>query len=190
MTTWDDPGGKVAASVDEVKNNRHRGNVSARTASRTFYVSRDDQESFHWVSDLGAGVGTTGGIAFSLENDSSTKNLFIEEIVLVSDTISAWGIYRTLVSDTPAGTTITSVNLNANGPDTSDSKAFGNALVTGISNTITSKLDTLRSGANSELKIDYFGGLILGRGDGINVQMAGPTVGSGVVAIGVHGHFE
>jgi hypothetical protein len=185
-----DPGSGRGMSVNEGKGGQHRGNVSSRSSKRTFYVSRDEQLSYHWTSDLGSGVGTTGGICISVENDSSTKNLFIEEITMVSDTVSGWHIYKTLVADTPAGTTLASVNLNATGPDASDSKAFGNALVTGITNTITSQLDSLRSQANSELVVDYGGACILGRGDGINVQLTGPTVGAGIVAVNIHGHFE
>lgn len=186
----EDPRNGNAMSVSKVKNGNNRGNISSRTASRAFYISRDNESSYHWVSTLVSGVGTVGGVVISLVNDSSDKNLYIDDITMGSDTALTWNIYKKLNANTPAGTTVTSINLNAKGSDSSDSKCFGNALVTGISNTSTSKYITRRNIANSSDEVSFQGAMIFGRGDGLNIELSGNTVGSGIIDVAIHGHFE
>jgi hypothetical protein len=175
-------------SVDRENNGRHRGNVSARSASRGFYISRDDKLSFNWTS---AFDGTTGGIYFSIQNKSSIYNLYIEDIHLSSLTNCSWDFYFTQKGDVPAGTTLGVLNLNREGPDDADFAAFGNAAVTGITNTTTSRFIRFQTKDHDDVESNFGGALILGRNDGMNIEIAGATLGgaSGLF-ITVHGHYE
>lgn len=160
-----------------------RLNVSAKANPRDFYVSRDLGKLFHYVSSYDA---TTGAVVFSLENDSATDQCYIGHIQFSALTNCAFDIYQTLDADTPAGTTMTGVNMNMASSNVAEGKAFGNAAVTGITNTTTSKIAHVKCSAYSDAEIDFEDTLILGRGDGINIQLTG----NGVFNVAIDAHWE
>lgn len=188
MTEWNDPASGKGASVSNETDGRHRGNVSSRSSGRPFYVSRDSKQSFHWTSTYDS---TVGAVCFSIQNISTTKDLYIEEIHVSALTNCGWDFYLKETGDTPAGTTLASFNLNRFGVDSSDIAAFGNAAVTGITNTTTGRFLNLRSGPNEHVSHLFDGGLILGRNDSFNIQIAGLTAGgSAAHFVTCHGVFE
>ena len=160
-----------------------RQNVSAKSNPRDFYISRDLGKVYNFVSSFDA---TTGAILISLENDSATDDLYIGGIIGSCLTTCSFDIFFTESGDTPAGTTIAGVNLNATSPNTADVKAFGNAAVTGISNTTTSKALTIKAEPYRDAEYDFGDSLILGRGDGINVALTG----NGTVDVTIRCHWE
>lgn len=185
---WNDPETGIGASVDPgIRGSDTRGNVSARTTHREYYVSRDEKSLFHHVSSYNA---TSGAVVISVENSSSNKDYYLGDINFSCNTNCTWKVFKTLVADTPAGTTLASVNMNSKGSDNADIIAFGNAAVTGVVNTITALVGIYRSGAFSDEDHDFKSALILGRGEGINVEIAGATLGSCSLDVTIDGYLQ
>ena len=161
----------------------YRQNVSSKSNPRDFYISRDAGKVFHYVSSFDA---TTGSIVFSLENDSATDDCYIGGINFSALTNCSFDIYQTLDGQTPTGTTLTGANLNMGSSNEASAKSFGNAAVTGITNTTTSKIFTAKCSAYNDRRIDLNDALILTRGNGINIALTG----NGTIDVSVNVHFE
>lgn len=161
-----------------------RGNVSAKTAPRIMYASRDDGLGYVAVFD---GITAAAGehVAY-LKNISSTSNLFVEDIFAGGVENIKWKVFS--CSGTAAAgeiVTPTSLNLSKNIPADVIAMA-GNVAITGL--TTLAKLGTGRSTANSGSERPYHNSLILGPGNAIVVEYDTGT--SGLCELHIDFHFE
>ena len=139
MAVLENPSDGLKATVGRSE----RLNVSSSSNPRDYYASRDDGKLFNFVSGFDA---TTGNICISIENDSATDDLYLGYARISCVTNCSFDFYFTEAGDTPAGTTLTAVNMNAKSPKPAEVKSFGNAAVTGITNTTTGKFLHTKTG--------------------------------------------
>ncbi len=142
-----------------------RLNVSARAAPRNFYVSRDDGQVYTVISEDGSAVANEETIY--LQNISSTKNLFIDNIIISPDTASSWRI-KFVTGTAAGGSVLTAVNLNKTSSNAADVTARGDGSITGL--TDDGDLGIIRVGANDTGKLNLEAALILGQNDAIAVE--------------------
>ena len=161
-----------------------RGNVSSKSAHRSYYVSRDDGQAFNSVFDEITSV--SGDYTAYIKNTSVTRNLFIGSIEFHSVENAKWKIWS--VSGTAAsGELITPTNLNLISGRPSETIAMsGNVSITGLTN--IAQLGSHRSQALSESHMDFGGALILGPGDAIAIELDAAV--SGLVSHDVFFWFE
>jgi len=177
MFIEDGKGKNGKASVSAVQ----RLNVSAKTAPRIFYVARDDERSFTWISSYSA---TSGDTVMYIKNTDTDRSLIIHYVSVGGANNSKYELYS--ASGTPAGTTITPTNLNLASRKEANSTQYGNAAVTGVST--VNKLYTKRVLANQSEPIQGIAqALILGFGDAIAITYTGST---GEMDVEVTGYFE
>ena len=156
------------ASVSE----SNRLNVSAKTNPRTFYVSRNDGLSF--IADSVDTSADAGDYVLYLKNTSSTKLLYIKEVVMHSVNAAFWKIWQ--VSGTASGTTVTATNLNLSSSLVSETTIVGDGAVSGL--TTVNLLGAQRNGAVGCSGIEYEDALILGPNDAIAVEYDTGTTGA------------
>jgi len=159
--------GDMSVSVSQ------RGNVSAKTRDRTFYVSRDDEQAFNAVMPSFNGV--AGNYVFYIKNTSSTKNLFLNSLEYHSVEAVKWKVYQ--VTGTAAGgTVITPSNLNLGSGRTAEASCMGGgATITGL--TLGNQIGTHRTQALGEAGMDFGEGLILAPNTAIMVEYNTGTTG-------------
>jgi hypothetical protein len=175
----DDGAGRgFSSSVSE----SNRLNVSAKTAERPYYVSRDDKLAFIATSIDATSV--AGEYPFYLKNTSTTRNLFLWEIHM--GTVEAVLFKMWEVSGTATGTEIFPVNLNLGAGLTAEASAFGNAAVGGL--TAVNLLHLGRTSALGEVEMEFFGALILAPQDAIAIEYDTGT--TGVVDVTAEFHYE
>lgn len=177
MYIEDGKGKNGAASVSAVQ----RLNVSAKTAPRIFYITRDEERSFSWVSEYSA---TSGDTVLFVKNNDTDRNLIVHYLSVGGANAGKYEFFT--ATGTPAGTIITPTNLNVSSRKEASSIQYGNAAVTGVSS--ISKLYTKRIPAGqTEPIIGIAQSVILGFGDAIMVTYTGST---GEVDVELTGYFE
>jgi len=150
-----------------------RGNVSAKTATRQFYASRDDGLAYNVVYD--PMTVAAGEYSAYLKNTSTTRNMFIADIEFHAVENVKWKIWN--VSGTAAsGTTITATELNLSKGITAEASAMhGDTTITGL--TQIAQVGSHRSQALSDSGMNFGGALILGPGDAIAIEYDTGTTG-------------
>lgn len=157
----DGKGRGTTAAVNSV----NRLDVSSRTAPRDFYISRDDGQVYTVISEDGTAVANEETIY--LQNTSTTKNLFIDDIIISPDTASSWRIK--FVTGTAAGSSVlTSINLNKTSSNAAEVSARGDGAITSL--TDDGDIAMIRVGANDTGEIRLEEALILGQNDAIAVE--------------------
>lgn len=167
----DGKGSGRKASVSYVQ----RLNVSAKTATRFFYASRDFGQAYNLAFD-GSATTAAGDYSLYIKNDSTTENLFISTIEFHSVENTKWKIWQ--VTGTAAGgTTETPKDLNLAKSIPSATTAMSNSggSITGL--TTAGLIGTHRNTALGDSEMDFQGALILGPGDAIAVEMDVGTTG-------------
>ena len=169
MKIEDGKGKNGDASVSTVQ----RLNVSAKTAPRYFYASRDFGLAFNAVFD-NLTVAATEYSAY-LKNDSSTRNLFVARIEFHSVEAVKWKIWE--VSGTAAaGEVVTPSNFNlASGIPAEATAMSGDTAITGL--TTIKQVGSHRSEALSDSGMDFEGALVLGPGKAIAIEYDTGTTG-------------
>lgn len=159
--------GDMSVSVSQ------RGNVSAKTGRRKFYVSRDDGRVFNAVYDpINAAA---GDYTAYLKNTSTSRNLYISVIEFHSAEATAWRIWS-VTGTAASGETVTPSNLNLSSNLPSESIAMaGNTPITGL--TTVAQIGTHRSPALGDSEMDFEGALILGPSDAIAIELESGTTG-------------
>jgi hypothetical protein len=153
-----------------------RLNVSSRTDSRGYYISRDQEQAYSLVFDFQSATATE--IGFYLKNISTSHHIVISAIGVNSTEDSKIRLVN--VSGTPAaGTAITPSNMNVSSSNAASTTAFeGASAATGITGlSVTSQIDRLRilSGGHQEFRLDDR--LRLGQNDAIALQYFEGTTG-------------
>jgi hypothetical protein len=161
-----------------------RGNVSAKTKNRLFYVSRDDGLAFNAV--MPTMNAAAGNYVFYIKNTSSTRNLMLNHIEYHSAEAATWRVWE--VSGTAAGATaITPSNLNlGSGIPAEVSCMGGGSTITGL--TIGPQLGSHRTSLTGEGGMDFGGGLILTPNKAIMIEYEAGT--TGLIEIDCIFHFE
>jgi len=167
--------GAVAAITSD-----NRIQVEAKTSTRDFFISRDDEQSYHVVSEDGTAVANEETIY--IQNTSSTKDLFIDHILFSTDTANKFRLKY--VTGTASGTTITSVNLNKTSSNAAAATTLGNTTVTGT--TDDGDIAIIRVAADDTGEMEFSDKLILGQNDAIAVE----TEANAAVEITIDFHFE
>jgi len=157
-----------------------RGNVSAKSNPRIYYVSREDGQAFTWHSSYSA---TTGDHVVHVKNTSQTRNLVISKILFSGVEAGKYTVES--VTGTAAGTTITGSHMNRSKVREADCDSFGNAAVTGLSSEDTFAAMRVLAGASGAGSSNN--ALILGVTGQIAVKYEGTT---GIVDVTIFGYFE
>ena len=161
-----------------------RGNVSAKTAPRIMYASRDDGLGYAVIYD---GITASAGdyIAY-LKNTSSTRNMFISDLTASGVENIKWKLWvATGTAASGAEVTPSGLNLSKNIPAEAEAMS-GDTTITGL--TLGDQLATGRSGANGGAEQVFHNALILGPGDAIVLEYNTGT--TGLCEATMHFHFE
>ena len=109
MPTFNDPNGQPATV--QLFGGKGRLNMDSRSATRAYYLSRDDAQAYSWVNatyDYAA-----GDTILLVKNTNTTKVLVVEAVLVSGDTATEVIVHRpTTAVATPTGTAVTGVNLN------------------------------------------------------------------------------
>jgi len=154
--------------------------VESSSSERDFFVSKDDGQAYHLVSEDGTAVANEETIY--LQNTSTDKNLFIDHINIATDTANKFRLKY--VTGTAAGTIITAINLNKTSSNAAASNAFGNTTVTGLSD--DGDIVIIRVGADDTGEMEFADKLILGQNDAVAVE----TEVNAAVEMTIDFHFE
>jgi len=171
-------------SGDMSVSSTQRGNVSAKTAPRIMYSSRDDGLGFTAVYD---GITAAAGdyVAY-LKNSSSTRNLFVSDVSAGGVENIKWKLW-VVTGTAAAGETVTPTGLNLSKSIPAEAAAMaGNTTITGL--TPGAQLASGRSGANSGAEVHFHDSLILGPNNAIVVEYDTGT--AGICELVIHFHYE
>ncbi len=174
---------------ENIGSKENRLNVSARSAKRFYYVSRDNGDAYAMVSGDFIPITTTAtehGI-LHIKNTSTTKKLYIENVRTCGTVLQKWKLYV----DGNAGTLITGAvaggktNLNRTSSNRAEADVFRGA--DGSTLTGGTMLEHWINAAGHSVEI-FNGGLILGLNDSIQVTVELATAGE--VCARVIGYYE
>ena len=154
------PGG-----LGQVLGSDGRLNVSSRSDTRAFYISRDDEEVY--VLRIEDDDAVLADIVVYLQNTSPTKDLYILDIHVSSENAAT---FKIAFGDATAatGTAVDPVNLNRGSPNDSADNSFGNGAVGGV--TASTFFSSLRVGAGESEEWGFERALILGQNDNIVIE--------------------
>ena len=170
--------GDMSVSVSQ------RGNVSAKTARRIFYISRDDGFAYTVVYE---GITAAAGeyIAY-LKNTSSTRNLFISDLAAGGVESIKWKLWF-VTGTAAAGETVTPTPFNKSKNIPAEAIAMaGNTAITGL--TVDGQIGFSRSAPLGGVVGDYHDALILGPGDAVAIEYDTGT--SGICEASMQFHYE
>ena len=170
MAFWNDGIGKNGPASVSVS---RRGNVSAKTAPRKYYTSRDDQQTFDAIQPSFSA--TAGNYVQYLKNTSTSKNLFIDDVFCSSLNAAVFKVWE-VTGTAAAGTTISPSNMNlASGLEAEAVSMGGGSTITGL--TVVKQVGHLRVSAASHDDKEYDGALILGPNKAIAIEYDTGTTG-------------
>ena len=158
----------------------NRLQVEAEASRREFFISRDNEQVYHAVSSDATALANEE--ILYIKNTSTTKRLFIGELILTSDVAIRFKIKK--VTGTGTGSTITPVNLNLTSSNAAEAQVLGNGGVTGLTDDGT--LFICRSLAGSSRLANFEDTLILGQNQAIAVE----TFDAANIDINIDFHFE
>ncbi len=152
-------------SFQETHGSDSRLNVSSRSDSRIFYVSRDNGQAY--VLRIEDDDAAANDLVAYLRNDSKDKRLYITDIHINSENAATFKIaFGDAVAAT--GTTVTPVNLNKSSSNDADITALGDGAVGGVGASVF--FSTIRVGAGGFEEYDTKDALILGQNDNIVIE--------------------
>jgi archaellin len=139
--------------------------VRSEAVDSSSIVAARDELYFNWQSDYSA---TANDFVIYIKNDDPDRLLKIRKVYLSSDSTNVTFEVHRVDTGTPAGTTITPVNLTFGSAKTALETAYGNAAVTGIS-TSTMMWSYYKTGG--EHYLDANGAVILLPGAALAVKV-------------------
>lgn len=159
-------------SFQEAHGSDSRLNVSSRSDSRIFYVSRDNGQAY--VLRIEDDDAVANDLIAYLRNDSKDKRLYITDIHLSSENAAT---FKLAFGDATAatGTSVTPVNLNKSSSNDADVTALGNGAVGGVA--ADTFFSTVRVGAGGFEEWESKDALILGQNDSIVIEYDTGTTG-------------
>jgi len=154
--------------------------VESSSSERDFFISKDDGQAYHVVSEDATAVANEETLY--IQNTSTTRNLFIDHFVLATDTANKFRLK--FVTGTASGTTITPQNLNKTSSNAAEATTLGNTTITGL--TDDGDITIIRVGADDTGEMDFEDKLILGQNDAIAIE----TEANAAVELTCDFHFE
>jgi len=155
--------------------------TESKTANRDFFISRDQGQSYHVVSEDATAVANEETIY--LQNTSTTLNLFIDHIIISTDTANKFRL-KYVTGTAAGGSALTPQNLNKTSSNAAAATARGSGSVTGL--TDDGDLEIIRVGADDTGEMEFGDQLILGQNDAIAVE----TEVNAAVEMTIDFHFE
>ena len=119
MPTFNDPNGQPATV--QLFGGKGRLNMDSRSATRAYYLSRDDAQAFCWTNltyDY-----TAADTILLVKNMHTTKVLVIEGIWASGDTATEVVVHRPTTEVTVAGTEVVGINLNGESSNVAQASA-------------------------------------------------------------------
>jgi hypothetical protein len=161
-----------------------RGNVSAKNAPRSFYASRDERRAFTAVYDNMTVA--AGECAAYLKNTSTSRDLMIDHIFVSGAENIKWKIFK-VTGTAAAGAAVEPSNLWLDSNIGAEATAMsGDTAITGL--TADRTLGSLRSPANDEACISFYGALSLATNAAIALEYDTGT--TGLCEVSIHFHYE
>jgi hypothetical protein len=157
-------------SFGEARGAAHRLNVSSRSDTRAYYISRDSGRAFTLVFDHQSAA--AGEYSAYLRNDDSERTLVVSSIQLNS--VEASRIKLHFVSGTGSGTTITPARLNRNGSKNATATALVGP-VTGLTSEDVAVFAFVEATGHDEFRLEDT--VRLGEGDAIAIEYDEGTTG-------------
>ena len=164
---------------ERVGTSDQRLNVSSRVNARSSYVSKDDGQTFVWTHRYDYDAGDT---ILLVANESTTKDLFICNVKIGSDTATEFVVHCP-VYPTLAGTEIDEVNVNRTSGKSADASAYGDE----TGNTQANVVARGFVAANTMVNLAIDGRLILGYHDCVAVDLV--TAGT-MATVAICGWYE
>ena len=158
----------------------NRGNVSAKTNPRSYYISRQEGLYFSWYSSFNA---DSGDYVIYVKNTSQEKKLVISRIMFGGDEAGKYSVES--VTGIPAGTAIEGAFFNRSMKQEADADSFGDAKILGL--TTEKMLGAIRVLAGATGSGSANQSLILGNTDALAIKYEGVT---GIVDVTVFGYYE
>jgi len=158
----------------------NRGQVEAEASARQFFISRDDEQVYHVISEDATAIANEE--ILYLQNTSTTKRMFLGNLVVSSDIDIIFRVKQ--VTGTAVGTDLTPKNLNLTSTNLAEANAKGNGGVTGLSD--DGDIFVCRSLAGSSRLVSFFDTVVLGQNQAIAVELET----SAAVEITMDFHFE
>lgn len=176
MATVNDPSGTYAGVTDD-------NHLMVESISKTDleYNSLNLKRGFSVITRYSA---TANDYILSIECTSETLNFVIDEINFGSSVATEFEI-GFVAGGTPAGTSVTPINLNGGGSNGTSLTCFGNASVTGITSASIIAYEGVGT-ADQYRKHDTLSGVVLTKGDVFYIK----TLDTATVTATVYGHFR
>jgi len=159
----------------------NRLGTESKTANRDFFISRDQGQSYHVVSEDATAVANEETIY--LQNTSTTLNIFIDHIIIATDTANKFRL-KYVTGTAAGGSALTPQNLNKTSSNAAAATSRGSGSITGL--TDDGDLEIIRVGADDTGEMEFGDQLILGQNDAIAVE----TEANAAVEITIDFHFE
>jgi len=161
--------------------NDNRLQSESKSSSRDFFISRDDGQAFHLVSEDATAVANEETIY--LQNTSTSKSLFIDHIILATDTANKFRL-KFVTGTAAGGSALTPINMNKTSSNAADATARGDGSVTSL--TDDGDIEIIRVGADDSGEMEFSDVLILGQNDAVAVE----TEANAAVEITIDFHYE
>jgi len=168
----------------EVGGTDGRLDVSARSSARSFYNSRDDGQTYSFVSEVTAS-NNTEHILYIKNTDNTGRALFIDRVDYGAEAPSTWH-FLFVTGDAAGGSSGTPVNLNKISSNSAAATVRINGQITGL--TADGLIHSSRHGAFEHNEEIFSDTIILGQNDAIAVLIASGS--SGNAECSVRGYFE
>ena len=163
--------------------NTNRFNVSARTADRTYYESRDEGQVYTVsIEDPGA---VADEETVWIKNTSTSKDMIIDNITIGTTALSTWRVKYVTFTTQPTGTSATPTNLNRTSSNVAAAEVRGGAA--GVANLIDGPtIVFINVAAGGQTVWDSKEALRLGQDDQIAIECET----SGIALITVEFHYD
>ncbi len=150
----------------------NRLDTSSRQNPRLYYISRDEGQVYSVTShDASAAAGT---YILYLKNDSTTKNIYIDEIIVGGVETVLWKLWF-VTGTAAAGNALTPTNLNKTSTNAASATSRGDDSITGLST--AGQIGSVRSSANDHADLSTRDAIILGQNDAIAIEYDTGTTG-------------
>lgn len=162
--------------------------VTSKNGLRTYAVNIEDGADISLIEGLAFSLTSTYAAGANdeviyLQNTDPNRCFIVRHVSVGSTVATLWQLFGGLTG-TPAGTTITAVNLNRGSGKVALMTALGNAAVTGT--TPTAVVANAYTSATSNYLIDFRGGLILQ----YNTQLIMTASAAGTIAVTIIGYYK
>ena len=178
----------VTGAQSRAKGSDGRLNVSARTDSRGYYISRDAGQAYSSVFSHTASA--AGEYSFYFQNTSTTLDFVVSAIGLNSD-LGAYCKLFHVTGTVAGGTAITPTNMNKDSNNDAAGTALEHANSTAISGLTTAGIIdyvNIPIQGHEELRLDDR--VRLGQNDAIAIEVDAVTSGTPLVFGVMFGYFE